>query len=137
MNKREALLAFIGASADPIDPIRIMKGMFLFAHESDQSKGIRYKFVPYSYGPCSFEIYDDLNALARASLIQSIPGETRWPQYKVTDYGLDEIKKHVVRDVRDAVKQYRKFVDKRDFTTLLKDVYKKYPDFASKSVFKG
>ncbi|MDQ5870769.1 MAG: hypothetical protein M3547_01000, partial [Acidobacteriota bacterium] len=81
-------MAFIGAAITPIDPIRIMKGMFLITKKMPEGwlpAASRYEFVAYDYGPCSFEIYRDLDDLHRQGLIRAdeVPGES-WKRFSST-----------------------------------------------------
>ena len=86
MVKRDWLLLYLALPSTPngdvlpIDPIRIMKGMFLFAMEEPVGPEERYKFVAYSYGQCSFKIYRELDGLEQDGYIHSsaLPGRT-WP----------------------------------------------------------
>jgi hypothetical protein len=140
VTRADLLLAFIGASPDAVDPIRIMKGMFLFAQESGAPQRLLYNFVPYSYGPCSFDIYSDLNDLVGQRFLQENPTASgRWALYSCTDAGLSRVAKFSSESPKlfRKLTEGRKYVVSRDFRTLLKEVYAKYPLFASKSVFKG
>jgi hypothetical protein len=138
MDRADTLLVFIGAGSNPIDPIRIMKGLFLFSQESDADKKLRYKFVPYSYGPCSFDIYGDLNTLVAQGLLDRLVSGARWPEYRVTPLGqnkAEEAKASAHATWKELAK-YRRFVDERSFAALLREVYEKYPKYAKNSVFK-
>src|SRR5438132_12224888 len=61
-----ALLLFLEDSEQRLDPIRIMKGMFLFSMEAPEAwlgKYERFQFIPYSYGPYSKGLHDSLDQL--------------------------------------------------------------------------
>ncbi len=137
MERIEMLLAFIGASEQPVDPIRVMKGLFLFAQESKAAGVPKYEFVPYSYGPCSFEIYKDLDRLFDGRLIEKRQGDATWAEYCVTVEGQHMVSSFAKHEpaVVGELGVFREFVSSRDFRTLLTDVYAKYPAFAVKSVF--
>lgn len=138
---QKALLAFVGARTTKIDPIRIMKGMFLISEEVPNSwwdASTRYKFVPYDFGPCSFAIYSDLDMLERLRLLQSAqsPGQS-WKYYSITGRGalLLQRSEGLRPDLISYMRQVRDFVDSLTFRSLLAAVYKKYPDYAANSVF--
>ena len=77
-------LAFEGAP-DGLDPVRIQKGMFLFAMEAGVPEGQTYGFRPYNYGPMSRGIYDDLDRLVSEGTIEATPVEGQsWSRYVVT-----------------------------------------------------
>ena len=135
VRKRDWLLLAI---ADRMQPIQVQKTLFKFAEESGVPKRERYRFVPYDWGPCSFEIYDDLGELREAGLLESVPSGRGWNSYKLTDEGLIEAEKiraqadevHV-----DKIDEIRGWVTSRGFGKLLKDIYDEYPDYAEKSLF--
>lgn len=139
MRRRDWLLQLID---DEIDPIRIQKGMFLFAKESGAPEAEVYDFIPYNWGPCSFDIYDDLEKLHDAGLIERVPvpGQT-WSRYRRTVDG--ESKAALVsKKVPDTQAAYISSVkeavtSERSFNRLLRRVYKKYPEYATKSLWNG
>ena len=144
MKPQEWLLAYLALPLDAsnteksIDPVRIMKGMFLFAMEGTVADEGKYNFDAYSYGPCSFEIYSDLDNLLERGIIprEFRAGET-WPRYSVMSKGVsafEELKK--VADVAGMkqLSQIKNLVLSMSFLSLLKYVYNKYPKYATKSL---
>lgn len=139
--KQQTLLAFLAASADvELDPIRIMKGLFLLAQEAKSSTLAyedKYEFVPFNYGPCSFEVYRDLDYLRSKCLIkQTRQSAESWFRYSITEDGLRvfaslDLNVHLNKYIRIL----NEFVRSLSFADLLKVVYAEYPDFAVKSVF--
>src|SRR5260370_38775420 len=67
------------AVASPVlDPIRVMKGMFLFQNEDAPDAvsplpAAPYEFEAYAYGPFTAAIYHDLNELRALGFVQSTP----------------------------------------------------------------
>jgi hypothetical protein len=143
--RQRLLLSFLGAGgSSPIDPIRIMKGIFLICQrlaEGALPAGARYDFVPYSYGPCSFEIYSDLEVLARIGLVQAneVLG-VAWKTYSLTPPGIEEARqtlKGLDPDARNYITRVRKYVSSVSFGDLLRAVYAAYPAYAANSVFRA
>ena len=136
--KADWLLLLFGDQ--PIEPIRIQKGMFLFAKESGAKQEQVYDFVPYNWGPCSFEIYDDLEDLLEKGLVEQIPVPgARWHRYLRTPLGkvsAEEIRANANPLVVQAQDDIRDTVTGTSFGDLLTHVYKKYPEYATKSVFR-
>jgi len=137
--RQKALLTFLAAGDEPVDPIRIQKGMFIFAMEAPAQWGERYKFIPWHWGPFSVEIYSDLEALERRGLVGSypVPG-CSWRRYSVTTEGsrlADQLARYVPPDALAYLKRVRQFVLELSFRRLLAAVYAKYPAYAVKSVF--
>lgn len=139
--KSDWLLQFVGD--DPIDPIRIQKGMFLFAKEAGAPKTQVYDFVPYNWGPCSFEIYGDLDDLLARGLIERAPVlGASWSKYQRTATGHVMAKRtarsgKIVRDLANRAAEIRATVQGKDFEKLLRSVYQKYPEYATKSLLRG
>ena len=123
-----------------LDPIRIQKGMFLFAEESGAPKGETYDFQPYNWGPCSFEIYDDLDILHRDGLIERRPVSGKsWYRYQVTDAGRVLMPSISRRNATASgyLREIKASIKKASFNDLLSNVYEKYPEYATRSQFQG
>jgi uncharacterized protein len=143
MQARDRLLLFVALDGAPrgLDPVRLQKGMFLDAHESELEEREKYDFIAYNYGPMSRQIYSDLDALVSDGLVEEMPvrGQS-WSRYVATEKGLEAGRDLLAREPSDRVAQqlYRikKEVASKTFKALLEDVYERYPQYASKSVFR-
>jgi len=122
-----------------MDRVRIQKAMFLFAERSKAPSVEKYSFEPYHYGPFSFAIYPDLAKLERQGLIQSERKSwTRSPSYSVTQAGVrraESIRRTVPTPRWELLLHLRNWVMERTFSQLLRDIYKLYPEYATKSIF--
>jgi uncharacterized protein YwgA len=135
-------IAFEGAP-EGLDPVRLQKGMFLFEREADVPATQKYDFRPYNYGPMSKQIYDDLDALVAGGLVEQVPvsGQS-WTLYRATPAGVargGEILRDAGAAYPAAVQQLfdmKSSVASVSFEELLTDVYDRYPDMATKSVFR-
>jgi len=145
MRKREWLLLFVGISGPdrteipPIDPVRVMKGLFLFGQQVELPPDERYHFVPYLYGPCSFEIYRDLDGLVEHGLIaEEKPWGRSWNLYRPTAQGrrvVQEIAAKIPASHLEGLAEIKRYVLSVPFNKLLRDVYREYPEYATNSVF--
>lgn len=142
--RRSVLLQFLALGKSPdIDPIRVMKGLFIIGQEAKPAwleEKDRYDFVAYDYGPCSFDIYRDLEVLEASGLITrvSVPGRS-WETIRLTPTGkksADARRDELNADLLDYIKVVRNWVTSLAFSDLLKKVYARYPKYATKSVFK-
>lgn len=143
MRARDRLLLFVALDGAPegLDPVRLQKGMFLFAQDPSVSSDETYEFVPYNYGPMSSQIYKDLETLIEDGLIEAVPvsGQS-WARYLPTEKGLLQARK-LLRDEPSqrgarclhAIKQD---VASKTFSAVLEDVYDRYPEYATNSVFR-
>ena len=135
--KLDWLLQLIGD--DPIDPIRIQKGMFLFAMTAEAPQDQRYDFVPYNWGPCSFEIYEDLLDLLERGQIEELRAcGASWHKYRRTATGhaaagrVAKSKSLTSQKLSAAVADTRSSIQASSFDQLLKSVYDAYPEYATK-----
>jgi uncharacterized protein YwgA len=143
MQPRDRLLLFIALDGAPegLDPIRLQKGMFLFAEDEATRPDEAYDFVPYDYGPMSTQIYRDLDFLAEGGLIAATPVEGQtWSRYSATEKGLTAAKEMLGEEPSQTAArllyEIKTDVSSRTYQQVLEDVYDRYPEFASKSVFR-
>ena len=142
MTPKEQLLCFITADDRPVDPIRIMKGLFVFTKSVEAGElpalSELFEFRPMGYGPCALDAYDALEALVDEGLVARRPvsGET-WSTYIPTDKGkaaAAEVAKRAPDEIVEFLRQLREWCDKQSFTSLLRRIYHKWPEYAAKSV---
>ena len=142
MRGKDWLLLFIAQPTEesdkavPVDPLRIMKGMFYFTRKA---QGL-YEFEPYHLGPICFTIYDDLRSLVQEGIVamEDAPGQT-WKSYYLTSAGIQRAAK--LQEIADPemlndLKVQKNNVCSLGFFDLLRQVYRDYPPFAEKSIFK-
>lgn len=139
MKKKEALLLYIYLpikKPNVVSPLQIMKGLFLIS-EQLKIKNF-YKFEPYLYGPCSFEVYQDINTLLTKNLITTIRAfPSYWAYYRITPQGAKEatqILQKTDQKILTKMKEIKKLVLSKSFFELLKYVYEKYPQYAINSI---
>ena len=136
MERDDWLLVAIGE--DMIEPVQVQKTMFMFAQETEVPEAESYEFVPYNWGPCSFEIYTDLDDLIERGMVQRFPTGLGWSSYGLTDEG--KARAEGLREVADEshlqeLGEWRDWVTTKSFRSLLNAVYEKHPDYAISSVF--
>ncbi|PIS24984.1 MAG: hypothetical protein COT45_03240 [bacterium (Candidatus Stahlbacteria) CG08_land_8_20_14_0_20_40_26] len=124
----------------PLDRIHIMKALFLIWHRSGRKIQDYFKFEPYLYGPCSFEVYAVLDNLqANGRIIQPPHPMPQWVNYYLTEKGgkeVEEVAKKVSPDTLKLIESVVNEVSGVKFYELLKKVYDEAPDFAVNSIFK-
>jgi DNA-binding MarR family transcriptional regulator len=117
---------------------RFMKYLFLMKREYEIDN--EYNFIPYNHGPCSFEVYEDLEKLERMGLIEieveiyepKIAGD--WQivkKIKLTKKG-KEIAEKIYNELDNLTKvkldELVKRFSRYTFAGLISYVYNKYPD---------
>lgn len=147
MRARDWLLIFLalptGEDEDvppKTDPIRIQKGLFLLSMDGGIPQAERYNFIPYNYGACSFDIYGDLDSLVREGMLERIQGPwDPWPTYRPTSAGVEGAKV-TMRAAESKVIGYLQSTKtglfRQGFTEMLREIYKKYPQYAVNSLLK-
>ncbi len=118
--------------------------MFLLSQRAKQLVGDGfYKFQPYLYGPYSPQLASDLDKLAKSGEIVA----NYTPGYRHAFVGLaslpegfrraNEIKANTDSKAVDFVERTADWVSSQTFSSLLASIYKWYPEYATRSVFKG
>jgi hypothetical protein len=133
------------AESPALDPIRVMKGLFLFQNEDapDVVSPLPtppYDFEAYAYGPFTAAIYHDLNELHSLGLVQSKPVAGRtYSRWLITESGaalaaakVEEVPAERLRRLRHA----KQIVLNKGFAALLRYVYQRHPEYATESVAK-
>jgi hypothetical protein len=140
------MISLVGfaSESEALDPIRIMKGLFIVCMKSPKEYfggGLPYEFQPYLYGPYSGKVYDDLARLEELKLIfkRLVPGQS-WARYYPTPEGKKTAAMAIARyDDRlgNYIGSVYRYVQGKDFASLLNEVYKAFPDYAVNSVFQS
>ncbi len=143
MERWELLLLFLGigdAANREVDPVRVMKGMFLLEKRGGLKKH-SYDFEPYDYGPFSISLYNDLDLLEGKELIERIPRPGRnWSYVRATDKGrsiAQSLKAQVKPKQLALTSKVQDEVLNKTFAELLRYIYKNYKEYAGRSVFQG
>lgn len=147
MRPKDSLLIFLalptgeGEGVPPkTDPVRIQKGLFLLSMEGGIPPAERYNFIPYNYGACSFDIYGDLDALVREGMLERIQGPwDPWPTYRPTSAGVEAA--NVTMGAADSkvigyLRSTKTRLFRQGFTEMLREIYRKYPQYAVNSLLK-
>jgi uncharacterized protein len=144
VQRQDWLLLFLaaparsGESPRSIEPLRIMKGLFLVSQRGAGPLRDVYTFKPYDYGPFTPEIYSDLEVLVAKGLVarDAVSGRS-WRVYRPTLDGLeraDDLLAQIDPKEQQMIDDAYSFVSTRGFLKLLRDIYAEYPAYAVNSV---
>jgi uncharacterized protein YwgA len=137
-----ALLALSSSPDGSLAPVQAQKAMFLLAQNAcpKPSDGNFYHFEPYHYGPFDRDVYADLDSLIDDGLVRRVKSK----RYSVTEFQITELGKSEVARVarmQSTIGTYLKSVVRwmrpLSFTQLVSAIYKQYPAFREKSIFRG
>lgn len=129
------------AEAEPLDRLRMQKGVFLLAERGPAEWNRLFEFTPYDWGPYSFDLASIVEQLVADGMLEkeAFPGR-RYLRYRTTSTGEHLIKRisgNTTPQERAFVKEIREYVGSRPFARLLREVYKAYPEYAVNSRFAG
>lgn len=136
------LFALSRAKDGRLSPIQAQKIMFLLGMEAKHYVGDRfYKFTPYLYGPYSSAIASDLEKMrSTGQIVAERPAPFQRATYLITVQGLreaEDIGKSVDAKMKGFVQLTVDWVKAQTFSNLLRSIYKKYPAYATQSIFKS
>ncbi len=144
MQREDWLLLFLAAPARTgnrarsLEPLRIMKGLFLMSQRGQGPLKDLYTFKPYDYGPFTSEIYSDLDSLASSGLVaQEAVGGRSWRMYRPTIDGIEraaDLAAQLDPSEEQTIGEAYAFVTSRGFLRLLRDIYVEYPTYAVNTV---
>lgn len=142
MKPRDWLLIFLlPRHNEPvqIDPLRIIKGLFLLTKEAPLPQSEAYAFVPHYWGPFSKEVYDDLDNLEAEGCVKrtTVMGKS-WRFAELTEKGIATAKglvKDVPKLALSKLEASKGEATTRSFNDLLRYVYSRYPEFATNSIW--
>ncbi|MCX7805979.1 MAG: DUF488 domain-containing protein [Planctomycetota bacterium] len=132
LTRQKIILSLLSRADGPLPPTIFVKLVFLLRQETALAGHTGfYDFVPYNFGPFSFTLYRDLNDLRRNGYV-----EARQNMVALRDRTRDLVGKEtatlppsVTAAVSDIIRRYGK-MGQQD---LVRDVYVRYPWYASRS----
>ncbi|MBE2228563.1 MAG: DUF488 family protein [Ignavibacteria bacterium] len=124
--RRKILLALIEAFGGKLSNTYFQKILFLYSLGQEKPS---YEFVPYSFGPFSFQSYADRRTLIKYNILENTPHG--W-YFTGTHNYIDELTikdKELIFEIRNKYKSF-------SLNKVLRHVYKEYPYYAIKSSIK-
>lgn len=132
LRRQKMLLAILHSAMRDLTATELVKFAFLLRHETDVSSDHAfYDFVPYKYGPFSFALYRELEALEKNGYVNINDGHIRLCGGAGSS-AIDKIRELSHREagsVADVASRYRT----ANTDALLRDVYARYPWFTINS----
>lgn len=114
ITKNERALLYLLSQTAPLTRMKLVKLMFLASNERDF-----YDFVPYRYGPFSFQLYQDMRHLERHNYLSQVNEEVNF---------LGKIFPRPDLDIKKIINLYiNQFGDYQE-KDLVDYVYQKYPE---------
>lgn len=119
MMRQKCLYHFL-QNTHTISKMKLAKIFFLFNTEYTMNNQCKlYNFVPYKFGPYSFELFHDIDTMEREKILTTSTTHI----YFIHDNPLPEI------DIRDDIYYYLNRLYKLTEKELINYVYDQYPDY--------
>jgi hypothetical protein len=116
--------------------------MFLIATNAPSlvTEGPSFNFVPYDYGPFDRAVYAEASSLKQEGLADIQPsGWGQWNMYSSSKEGTEkgnELLARMSAARRKYVTETSHWVRAQSFTSLVKSIYKAYPNMRANSIFR-
>jgi hypothetical protein len=142
-DRKDVLLAALALSDNrSLTPVQVQKAMFLIAAEAKQAApGRFYKFEKYNYGPFCPDISSDLTEFERDDLLAvDQPLSRKVRSYRLTDQGVKAAalsESNLSPGLTEYLRSVVAWVTSLSFPDLVREIYKKYPEYKENSVFSG
>ena len=130
--RQKTVLALLSRANRPLSPTVFVKLAFLLRQETGlKNEPTFYDFVPYKYGPFSFALYRELTNLRRDGYVTP-DGERVAICERTVDLAEEKIDE-LPAAFHEAVDKVVRLYGRKSQTELVKDVYARYPWYASKN----
>lgn len=141
MTRQDFMIAVLAAAEGASHtPVQVQKLFFLLDENVGERVGGRhFAFRPWDYGPFDRAVYDELEQLESAGLVQILrsPGG-RWRTYDLTKMGQEKGEarlRELKPDVAEYIRRLSRWVRSLSFSQLVSSIYRAYPEMAARSVF--
>ncbi len=138
------LLLWINDSEPIRNKTRFQKIAFIVENEVKELNNFfeeSCEWIPYAYGPYSDDLSEDIELLEKWGLIEVLnKDDENEIIYRITKKGKEIVEKKVLRyipnDILDKLIEIKKKYNNMPIISILKEVYTKYPTFATASKIK-
>ena len=130
LNRQKMLLLLLKLAQRPVSRMELTKWAFILRQETPSRGGSAfYNFLPYKYGPFSFCLYREMDALIRDGYVD---GGTDWVPTALADELIQTLPKAVRSDGQHVVERFRT----KQIDSVVDYVYSTYPRFTVNSEIK-
>jgi len=127
LNRQKTLLYLLQQASRPVSKLELTKWAFVLRQEMPTKGGNAfYDFLPYRYGPFSFCLYREMDALIREGYVQ---GESTWSVTSLANNVADSLSNAVKLDGRGVIDR----LGKKKIEGLVDYVYQRHPRFTVNS----
>lgn len=132
LTRQKVVLGLLSQTEGPLNPTVLVKLIFLLRHETVlQEEPSFYDFVPYRFGPFSFQLYRDLTHLRNNGYLLRNDG-TVAVSYEL-QHEIETKQAELPERTHQALGSVLERYGGMKHRNLLRHVYERYPWFASRS----
>lgn len=128
-----------GDESQPLDRVRMQKGVFLLQMRGSEAWRGLFDFEPYDWGPYSRQLSSSVShLLVDGMLEQDQQTSSGYSAYRTTPAGeraVSDLEGQLSPSELEFIRAVRRFVTTRSFNQLLRDVYAAHPEYATASRF--
>lgn len=147
MERKDWILSVLyssGKNDDLCEPIngslRIMKILFMMSQENKNLPNFYNSWQKYLYGPCDFNVYEDLFYLKEKGFIEEKEQPFQsFTMFKLTEKGKEKAQSILIEldsSTLNLIKEMKRVANSRQsLKNLLQYIYNKYPGWNEKSIF--
>ena len=130
LNRQKALLLLIMTAERPVSKMELTKWAFVLREEMPSRGGNAfYDFLPYKFGPFSFCLYREMDALVRDGYVE---GDASWVPTDLATEIVETLPNDVWNDAIDITERY----SETSLDCVIDYVYSTYPHFTVNSEIK-
>jgi hypothetical protein len=142
VERRDWTLLAIGlAKGRGLSPVQLQKVLFLLGKSLPSDIGSDfYTFEPYNYGPFDRTVYTDADYLSAVGLVSITSTGSGYSEYAATPEGqsrTEMIKAHAPHRAVAYLGKVIPWAQSLSFSSLVRAIYNKYPEYRVNSVFQG
>jgi len=128
LNRQKILLHLLRESGGRAGKLQVMKWAFLLSRADSSGGSAFYQFLPYHYGPYSFCLAQEMDALAKRDYVR-LEGDKTWALTELGRQARPQVDQPVRADLWRILKDHRELSN----SSLLRSVYQRYPWFSINS----
>ena len=140
MKRIDLLLKIIAAAGGKsLTPVQLQKVSFLLGQQFEgELPSDFYSFRKYDYGPFSAAVYTDAEKLEQSNLVAiSINPRGGWREYSATEEGIACDLAEIPEGIASYIEETVHWAMQLSFQQLVREVYKRFPQYRENSVFNG
>jgi len=141
MTREDVVLLLAAGATGPydLDRFRLMKGCFLVEKLSERPGWEElFRFRAYDYGPFDPSVYSAREVLLSAGLLES-DSTSRYGAVALTPSGqarVQQVEQDMGNEMADWIRSIGRWVTSRSFSNIVSIVYKRFPQYATRSVLR-